>query len=96
MIFSKEKPNVGGLTLGFIRFSKIFVGLSATHYLLSFVFFGEPFSPDLSAMIGKLIPGTIGLVIELTVLILGLLLTLFRPFLLLQLAWAYWDETSNP
>ena len=95
MIFSKEKPNIGGLTLGFIRFSKIFVGLASTHYLLSFIFFGKPFSPNLSAIIGELIPGSIGLVIELTVLILGLLFTIFGPFLLLQLAWAYWDQNSK-
>ena len=95
MIFSRTKPNIGGYTLGFIRFSKVFVGLSAAHYCVNLVMFGMPFSPKLAEIVGEVVPGTLGLIAFLVVLFGGMLLSLLGPFLLLQLVWAYWDESRK-
>ena len=95
MIFSRTKPNIGGLTLGFIRFSKVFVGLSAANYFMNYILFGMPFSLEIGEIVGEAVPGTVGLVAMLAVWFLGIILTFFGPFILLQLAWAYWDENGK-
>lgn len=95
MIFSKTRPNIGGLKIGFVKFAKFFVSLSAISYATNFILYGVPFSPKLAETAGQLLPDVFGLILLLSVLISGYVLTVFGPFLLLQLIWAYWEENNK-
>ena len=95
MIFSNTEPNIGGLKIGFVKFAKVFISLSTISYISNFILYGVPFSPKLAETVGELLPDLFGLFLLLSVLISGFILTVFGPFLLLQLVWAYWDESNK-